>query len=342
MKLGEFLTRETGGIARVKVLQRLAGGASRAAFALDIEIGGGPWKGRHAAVLRLDLGGRIYDASLERVEELQVISHAERGGVPVPRPLWASSDGTILGRGFLLLERVEGETIGRKIVQLPVLAEARRLLPGELGKALARIHALDPAPLEFLPRPRARGSPGAWAPALDACERARVEMDRAGGTYPGLEAGLRWLEAHAPAAEAVVLVHGDFRLGNIIVGPEGLRAVIDWEFAQVGDPHEDLAWPFVRDWRFGMDSLRFAGLSDGADFLAAYEEESGRRVDRARLRYWEALGNLRWAVGCLSQARRHTSGVEPSVELASLGRRSAEMELEMLDRIEDMALERGG
>ena len=130
-----------------------------------------------------------------------------------------------------------------------------------------------------------------------------------------------------------MLVHGDFRLGNLVVGPEGLRAILDWEFACAGDPHEDLAWPFVRDWRFGRDDLRFGGLSDGEDFLAAYEEGSGRRVEREKLLFWETLGNFRWALGCRTQARRHLSGVEPSVELASLGRRACEMELETLDLI---------
>ncbi len=118
-----------------------------------------------------------------------------------------------------------------------------------------------------------------------------------------------------------------------MVGPEGLRAVLDWEFAAVGDPHEDLAWPFVRDWRFGRDEKRFAGISDGEDFLRAYENQSGRTISRRSLAYWETMGNFRWALGCLTQAHRHRSGSQPSVELASLGRRAAEMELEMIDLI---------
>lgn len=173
-------------------------------------------------------------------------------------------------------------------------------------------------------------------PARAVLERAQEEVDRVGGARPGLEAGLRWLLRNAPSSSDLVFVHGDFRLGNMIVGPEGLRAVIDWEFAAVGDPHEDLAWPFVRDWRFGRDELRFAGISGGEDFLAAYEEASGRRVERGPLRYWEALGNFRWALGCLTQAHRHLSGAERSVELASLGRRSCEMELEMLGLIAEI------
>jgi aminoglycoside phosphotransferase (APT) family kinase protein len=333
-RLQDFLSRETGSRARIEGFRPLAGGASRAAIALDVTVETGPRHGLHPVVLRLDLGGKIYQTTLSREEEFRVLAHAARGDVPVPAPLWASSDPDVLERGFLILSRVEGETIGRRVVQLPELAEARRLLPRQMGKALARVHALDPAPLEFLPRPNDSGPDGAKkSPVLSVLARARAEMDRIRGAHPGLEAGLKWFEANAPDCPETVLVHGDYRLGNMIVGPEGLRAVLDWEFASVGDPHEDLSWPFVRDWRFGMDALRFAGISDGNDFLDAYEKESSRRVDPRRLDYWEALGNFRWALGCLTQAHRHLSGIEPSVELASLGRRSAEMELEMMDLI---------
>ena len=297
------------------------------AIAFDLTLASGPQAGPHACVLRLDLGGKIYETTLSRVEEARVITLAGQGGVPVPRVYWASEDSSLLGRPFVVLGRVDGETIGRRIVQLPELKEARQRLPEQMGRALGRIHALDPSPLAFLPRPRS------GSPARAALERARAELDKVGGAHPGLEAGFRWLVENAPVSSEVVLVHGDFRLGNVIVGPEGLRAAIDWEFSCLGDPHEDLAWPFVRDWRFGVDGLRFAGISDGESFLAAYEAESGRKVDRRSLEYWEILGNFRWALGCLTQAHRHLSGAEPSVELASLGRRSAEMELEMLDLI---------
>jgi aminoglycoside phosphotransferase (APT) family kinase protein len=144
----------------------------------------------------------------------------------------------------------------------------------------------------------------------------------------------RWLSQREPAPGGpLTVLHGDFRIGNVLVTPEGLAGVLDWEFAHVGDPLDDLAWPLVRDWRFENDSLHVGGVGSLDDYLAAYERDRGCTVDRTALRWWEIVGNLRWAVFCHSQAERHLSGRDRSVELASLGRKSAEIEWEVLNLI---------
>jgi aminoglycoside phosphotransferase (APT) family kinase protein len=128
-------------------------------------------------------------------------------------------------------------------------------------------------------------------------------------------------------------VHGDFRIGNVIFAPDGLRAVLDWELAHVGDPHEDIGWLCVRSWRFGA-APAVGGLCGREPFFAAYEAAAGRALDRAAVRWWEVLGNLKWAVVCIMQAKTVLDGHVRSVELASLGRRVAEMELELLELTE--------
>jgi aminoglycoside phosphotransferase (APT) family kinase protein len=326
-RLAAFLVSAAGAPATIVAMRPIAGGASRETWSVDAEIGGA----REALVLRMDLASSMNPDALSRLHEFALLEAAHAAGVLAPRPRWLDPDGAALGRPFLLIERVEGESIGPRVVRRPELAEARARLPAQMAEQLARIHAIDPAPLSFLPRPAPSSSP-----ALYALDRTRRVIDAIDLQNPALEFGLRWLERRAPGCEKPTLTHGDFRIGNLLVGPQGLNAVIDWEFAHIGDRHEDLAWPCVRDWRFGNDALRVGGVGELAPYLAAYEAACGRSVDRDALQWWEIMGNLRWAATCHIQAQRHLSGADRSVELASLGRRAAEMELEFLSLIEEV------
>jgi aminoglycoside phosphotransferase (APT) family kinase protein len=330
-RLAAFLTSAAGGSTEILALKPIAGGASRETWTLDAHITAGPEAGQHALVLRMDLASSMNPDALERTQEYALLAVAHDAGVLAPRPRYLDPDGTALGRPFLLMDRVEGESIGARVVRRPDFAEARKRLPQHMAQQLARIHSIDTSTsgLEMLPRP-----PAGCTPAQHAIDAVRTQLKTIGVHSPALEFGVRWLEQHAPAHTEQVLIHGDFRIGNLIVGPEGLRAVIDWEFAHIGDSHEDLAWPCVRDWRFGNDAAHLGGVSDLEPFLTAYEAASGRTVDRTAVRYWEIMGNVRWAATCHAQAHRHLSGADPSVELVSLGRRAAEMELEFLTLIE--------
>jgi aminoglycoside phosphotransferase (APT) family kinase protein len=330
-RLEIFLAGTTGSSVQVVAARQLTGGASRDTWAIDVEIAAGPDAGKHNLVLRRDMGGNIQDEALTRDQEFRMLSAAFAAGVMVPRPRWLCTDPAVLGVPFFVMDRLEGESVGRRIIREPALADGRVRLPGQLGEQLARIHRIDAgaAGLDFLPHGDLELSP-----AQTAVRRTAAQLWKSGEPHPALELGLRWLEAHAPACPRTVLAHGDFRIGNVMVGPDGLRGVFDWEFAHIGDPAEDLAWPCVRSWRFGNDQLRMGGIAAPDAFFTAYEKASGRTVDRRAVAYWEILGNLRWAVGCIAQAYRHLTGQAPSIELASLGRRTAEMELELLDLIE--------
>lgn len=326
-RLEAFLAGITGAEAKVVAARHLTGGASRETWAVDVDLFGQ----RQALVLRMDMGGEIHDEALSREQEFRLLEVAYRHGVLVPRPRWLCTDTGVLGAAFFLMDRLEGESVGRRVVREPGLAEGRTRLPRQMGEQAARIHRIDFAAegLTFLPAPLPSRSP-----AQTAVANATKQLWRIGEPHPALELALRWLQTNAPPCPVPVLVHGDFRVGNLMVGPDGLRGVFDWEFAHIGDPMEDLAWPCVRSWRFGQDALRMGGVGQPEEFFSAYEQAGGRPVDRGAVAYWEILGNFRWAVGCVVQANRHLSGQAPSVELASLGRRAAEMELELLDLIE--------
>jgi len=323
-KLAELVADQAGGDVILQRILPLAGGASRETSVVVLAVQSGPEAGEYELVMRRDLHSEMQPDALSRKIEFGLLRSAYEAGIMVPRPRWYGE----VERPLFLMDRVVGESIGSRIVRLSELEQARTLLPAQMGKQLAMIHALE-GDFEGLPIHDL-----ATSPAQHAVFRLRDLADQIGIQNPAYEFAFRWLEAHAPIPEAITLVHGDYRIGNVIVGPEGLLAIVDWEFAHLGDPAEDLAWPCVRDWRFGKDAQTFGGVGSKEAFLTAYTEGGGVPYDLKSVEYWEIMGNVRWAVGCQSQAYRHSSGEDPGVELASLGRRAAEMELEFLRLIE--------
>jgi len=276
-------------------------------------------------VLRRDPPGHVIESS--RKLEFDLLRAAEAAGVPVPRVRWCGGDDPVLGASFFVMDFVEGETIGRKILRDAALATARSVLPEQLADAAARIHTIDAGPLGL------RVSDDAGPGAAELARYTEVLRSIAPDPHPALELAIRWLGARLPAARAATVVHGDYRMGNVIVGPNGLRAVLDWELAHAGDPMEDLGWLCVRSWRFGADAQPVAGLCARERLFVAYERSSGASVDPAVVRWWEVFGNFKWAVICVMQAQTFLNGVQ-NVELAALGRRIVEMELELLDLME--------
>lgn len=308
----------------VEGLQRLPGGASRELWRF---VARHPDGRTEPLVLRRDPPGHVIESS--RSAEFLLLEAAAAAGVPVPRVRWCADPAEQLGAAFVM-EFVAGETIARKLLRDDAYAAARAALPEQLAAALVRIHAMDPAAPAFdgLARPDAGASPaGAELARYDGIYRA-IAPD----PHPAFELALRWLGARVPAARRLAVVHGDFRLGNVIVGPEGLRAVIDWELTHVGDPMEDVGWLCVRAWRFGAGAP-VAGLCSRERFFAAYADAGGAAVDSAAARWWEVFGNLKWGIITIMQAQTFLGGVQ-NVELASLGRRTCETELELLDLLD--------
>jgi thiamine kinase-like enzyme len=223
------------------------------------------------------------------------------------------------------MDRLEGETIARKLLRDDEWATARSRLVGQAGAALARIHQLS---LDELPTLR----------EADQLAEMRALLDSLGRALPAFELTLRQLERSRPASPGRTVVHGDFRLGNLMVGPEGLAGVLDWELAHVGDPVEDLGWYCVRAWRFGS-ALPAGGTGTREDLLAAYAEAGGGDIDPEALRWWELLGTLKWGLICVLQSDAHLNGLSRSVELAAIGRRVCENEWDVLGLLPGPALD---
>jgi aminoglycoside phosphotransferase (APT) family kinase protein len=318
-RLAGVLGRELGSGLRVEGLRRVSGGASRETWLFDAL---GPDGARHGLVLRRDPGA--HGGQSDRATEYALLAATAAAGVAVPRPvlLLEAADG--LGTGFVM-ERIEGETIARRILRDTEYEVARTHLAGQCGTIAATIHAVDTGSLPELP-------------VLDApaqLDQYRALLDALGEPHPALEIGLRWLgERLPPPPPAPRLVHGDFRNGNLVVGGDGVRAVLDWELAHLGDPAEDLGWLCVRSWRFGVDDHVVGGFGHLDALLDAYRAASGDAPDPEVVHFWMTFGTLKWGAMTVLQAFAHLQGAVRSVELATLGRRVVEMEWDLLDALD--------
>ena len=307
--LGEALVGAGLG-GEVVELERLSGGASRDTWAFSLVDG----LARRELILQRARPGGIR-TGVGMSGEAELVRAAGDAGVPVPGVVAWSTEPDAVGEAWAVTERLEGETIPRRILRSLDEAGAERLTR-QLGEAAGAVRNIDTERVPHLHRE-------------DQVVQFRDLLDAMGQPSPAFEMGFRWLEDHRPDDVEPAVVHGDLRLGNLIVDDDGLRAVIDWELAHIGDPTEDLAWPCVRAWRFGGPGA-VGGFGDRESFYEAYESASGISVDRDRAHWWEALSTLKWGVMCILQAQTHLGGVNRSVELAAIGRRVCENEYDLL------------
>jgi len=312
-ELARVLRPLFGDDVAVENLQTLTGGASRTTYSFDAVTA--------AERRRLILRSAPVDNRFAGMElEAAVQQAAAEAGAPVPNIVTASNSVAALGNPFLICDEVAGETIVRRI-QRNLNDDGRVVLLEQCAQALAAIH-------------RAR-TDAAGLIERDEIAEWRQRLDELGDTTATFEWAFRWLEANRPAPSAIRLVHGDFRMGNLIVDGSTLAAVLDWEAVHIGEVYEDLAWFCVRAWRFGAPAeLAAGGLGSIEDFVSAYEQAGGAAIDRAALLWWQVLGTLKWGIICRYQAERHLSGQTRSVELAAIGRRVCETEWDVLDLLE--------
>lgn len=322
-RLAEALAPTLGTEVRIEGLERMSGGASRETWRFDAVIASGD---RRPLVLRRDPPKRPGPPGGMGLEA-RALRAAYAAGLPVPVVLVDDDGSERFGAAGMVMERVDGEAIARRILRDDRYARARAQLATQCGACLARLHAVPPGEVPGLTEE-------------DALTAIRLWYDQLGQPSATFEWAFRWLDAHRRPAGAAAgagagdhrpaIVHGDFRLGNLLVDADGLRAVLDWELVHLGDPLEDLGWLCTKAWRFGQE-LPVGGFGDYDQLIAAYEAEGGGPVDRDALRWWVVFGTLRWGVICMGQATVHLSGVLRSVELAAIGRRVCEQEWDLLE-----------
>lgn len=320
-RLGDRL----GGSPRVERLRRLTAGAANQTWRFDA-VG----TTRLDCVLRRSpsLEPQAEDAehaaddggALTKAGEAQVQEAARRAGVEAAEVLFTLDEADGLGDGYVMLA-LEGETLARRILRDDDYADARPRLARQCGETLARLHSVDPAGLPELPTSTAATQLERYGEIYRSCEQP----------VPVFDLALGWLREHLRTPDRVTLVHGDFRNGNLMVGPEGLRAVLDWELAHLGDPMEDLGWICVTSWRFGQIDHPVGGFGSREDLRAGYEAAGGGPVDPDAMHYWEVFGTLKWGIMCMTMTRAHLTGEVRSVERAAIGRRVSETEFDLIN-----------
>ncbi|MGJ5180621.1 phosphotransferase family protein [Bradyrhizobium oligotrophicum] len=305
------------GATGVRGAAKLSGGASQETWRFDIVHPDGDV----GAILRRSPKG--YGAAPGRAagldNEAPLMRLAYAAGVPSPEVLHVLQPADDLGTGFIM-RRVDGETIARKILRDADYAEARPRLARQLGQIAAGIHGIA---RDALPKLREMNA------TREIAELAR-EYRSFDWPRPVFDLALRWLSQNDPGSSAeITLVHGDFRNGNLIIGSDGVRAVLDWELAHLGDPMEDLGWICVNSWRFGEIDKPVGGFGSRDELFAGYES-AGRKVDADRVKFWEVMGTLRWGVMCCGMMQRFRLGPDHSMERAMIGRRASETEIDLL------------
>ena len=315
--LAAAVARQIEGINGIENLRRLSGGASQETWSFDAT---GDGKSVPLILRRSPGGDRAKSETAAGLEiEAELIQLAEGLGVPFPpvRLVLTAEDG--VGRGFVM-DRIEGETIARKILRDDEFADARPKMARQCGEILARLHKADMSKL-----PKLRTSA-----ARDEIEQYAKTYKTHDHPHPVFDLAIRWLRDNAPSTDTkLTLVHGDFRNGNLMIGPDGVRAVLDWELAHIGDPMEDLAWICVNSWRFGNIDNPVGGFGTREDMFAGYETAGGGKIDPERVKFWEVLGTLKWGIMCTTMVMAFKSG-DRSVERAAIGRRSSETEVDLL------------
>lgn len=301
---------------------RLSGGASQETYKIELSKGGTPL----TLAMRRSPGGEYENPDPTRPglgAEARLMRIAREAGVPEPQVHRVFTPEDDLGAGFVM-EWLDGETLGSKILRSDELEEVRPRLARDCGQILARIHGIDPVKTGLA---KMLSTVTTEAFILKTWEEYKSYVS----PQPMIDYTARWLLEHIPPERDPRLVHNDFRNGNLMVTPEGINAVLDWEVAHLGDPVRDIGWICTNSWRFGRTENRVGGFGCLEDLLDGYEMESGIRIDPEHVHFWEVFGSFWWSVGCLKMAHRWRNGPDPTVERPGVARRNSECQADCVN-----------
>lgn len=312
-RLDGAVRRRFGAHSRIDNISVATLGGSNRTLLFDVD-------GARRLVLRQETVPPDFTPFLSPALQYRILQVVYEHGVLVPEPVFELDADDGLGQGFVMAA-VAGETLPKRLLNDAAYARARERFLDQAGTQLARIHAIDPAHLPELEAiPESQDLLRAWIGYYDLWWEP----------HPVIDLAFRWLERNRPPATARTLLHGDFRLGNMLVGTDGITALLDWECSHLGDPMEDFGWLCCRSWRFGRVDQPVAGIGSREDVFRAYEAAGGHALDRNAVRWWEVFSLTRWALYNLMQIFGHVSGRRRSPAYAACGRNTCFMEYDLL------------
>lgn len=319
-KLGAAVRRRFGTAASIANVEVATLGASNRTLLFDLHDG--------AISRRLVLRQETYRSPvspfLSPHQQYQIHQVVYRHELPIPEPIFELDEADELDRGFVVA-CIEGETLPKTLLNDPAFEQARKRFAVQTGEFFARLHAIATIELDFL---------ADSSDSLDPLSAQIQRYDSYGEYHPGIEVGLRWLENNRPEQSEKKIIHGDYRVGNLLMNREGITGVLDWECSHHGSAMEDMGWVCLRSWRFGVIDRPVGGMGPRSELYAAYEANGGEAVDSEAVRWWEIFGSLKWAVLNIMQAEGHVRGERRSLPFACCGRNAAMIEYDMLMTID--------
>ena len=310
------VTRRYGSSAKIdNITVATLGGSSRTVIFDLIESG----KSRRL-VSRQETYTGEEQMFLSTANQFHIMDVVFKHNFPVPEPVFEYDEADGMGHGFVSAF-ASGETMPKKIINASEFADLRKTLAARCGQLLAQLHTIDPSEFSFLEQ---------WPDSVDTVTAFRERYDFYAELHPAIELGFRWLERNRAPAATKRFLHGDFRCGNLMVGPTDIHAVLDWECSHLGAPMEDLGWLCMRSWRFDHPELPVGGFGARKDLYEAYQAAGGEKVDPEVVRYWEIFGLVRWAIYNIMQAYGHVTGFRRSLAFAACGRNTSLVEYDLL------------
>ncbi|MBT2301893.1 phosphotransferase family protein [Variovorax paradoxus] len=331
VRLERYLSHTAEGPVRVTRLKRFPVGFSWATFGVEAQAEAPAKMPADRFILRMGPDDGLY-APYSARPQFELLSALQRSPIPTPAVYACSDERTILGAPFFLCEHVQGRaplpSVGAP--DDPVLTE-RESIANQFVDALAELHRFDW---------RAAPELGNWGVGVDTASAARVQVETCERDYarwitkpqPAVVWALHWLRRNAPTARRLAIVHGDYRIGNFLYEQGRITAILDWESAHIGDPHEDLAYAALP--QFGGGTGRVCRLLALEEFLAMYEQRSGQAVDRDAVRYYTVMSLLKLALVYLASAHTFERAGASDIRMGAMATQAAQTLRQMQKSIE--------